>query len=188
MIPNRWLHSLYDAKDVLDDLIYGGYFKQLEQLSELCIETLKKDRTIFICGNGGSHADAMHFAEELTGRFRNDRKPLSAMALGSNAAHITCVGNDYGFDKIFVREFEAFSRIGDLVILLSTSGNSKNLIEVLALAKEREIASVALLGKDGGSLKYAGLPIIVPGETSDRIQELHMLILHILVETIEANI
>lgn len=141
-----------------------------------------------ICGNGGSLCDAAHFAEELTGRFRNDRRPLPAIAL-ADAGHITCTANDYGFDHIFSRSIEALGNAGDMLIVLSTSGNSANCVRAVEAGKERGMKLVTLLGKGGGKLKgRADFEICVGGETSDRVQELHMLMLHILVELVEASL
>lgn len=141
---------------------------------------------VLICGNGGSLCDAIHFAEELTGRFRADRRPLPALAL-ADPGHITCTANDYGFEHIFSRGVEAFGAAGDVLIVLSTSGNSPNILRAVDAAKNKGLTTIALLGKSGGELKgRCDLELIVPGATSDRIQELHMLILHTVVEGIES--
>ena len=138
-----------------------------------------------ICGNGGSNCDALHFAEEFTGRFRKERRPLPAIAI-SDSSHITCVGNDYGFDYIFSKGVEAYGKAGDMFIGISTSGNSGNVIKAVEAAKNMGIKTVALLGKDGGKLKgMCDYEFIIPGETSDRIQEIHMMILHIIIEGVE---
>lgn len=157
-------------------------------LAQRATDTLKSNRKILICGNGGSMADAMHFAEELTGRFRLERPALAAIAC-SDPTHLTCTANDYGFEHIFSRWVEAIGQPGDLLIVLSTSGNSLNIAQAVAAAKSRGLNTAALLGRGGGTLKgAASIEIIVPGETSDRIQELHMLILHALVEAIEGEL
>ena len=158
---------------------------KLNQMAELMGEIFKRRGRVFICGNGGSHCDAMHFAEELTGRFRKDRIPYGAMALG-DAAHITCTANDYGFDEIFSRGVEAFGQEGDLLIGLSTSGNSENVLRALKKAQGLKLKTAAFLGKGGG--KIAGscdFEWIVEGSTSDRIQEVHMAALHIVIEAVE---
>lgn len=141
-----------------------------------------------ICGNGGSLCDAVHFAEELTGRFRNDRRALPALAI-SEPGHLTCTANDFGFDQVFARGVEAFGKAGDVLIVLSTSGNSPNCLNAALAGRTRGMTVIGLLGKGGGKLAaLCDEPIIVPGETSDRIQELHMLILHTWVEMIEASL
>lgn len=143
---------------------------------------------VLACGNGGSCADAAHFVEELTGRYRRDRRPLAAVAC-TDAAHITCVGNDYGFEAVFERWVSALARPGDGVVLLSTSGNSANIERAAEAARAAGAATLALLGRGGGRLAgRCDLELIVPGEGSDRIQELHMLVLHAWVEAIERGL
>ena len=156
-----------------------------QQIGTKLAEIFKSGGKVIICGNGGSATDAMHFAEEFTGRFRSNRKALPAIAL-TDSSHITCVGNDYGFAEIFARGVEAYAKPGDMVIGLSTSGNSENIIRAFQKSREISCTTVALLGKDGG--KIAGkcdFEFIIPGKTSDRIQELHMIILHIVIEVVE---
>ena len=143
---------------------------------------------MFSCGNGGSHCDAMHFAEEFTGRYRKDRRPLGAMALG-DPSHTTCVSNDYGFQHVFSRQIEGLGRPGDLLLGLSTSGNSQNVVEAVEAAKAKNIKTVGLLGKTGGKLNdLVDLPIVIPAETSDRIQEMHIKIIHNVIETVEREL
>lgn len=146
---------------------------------------LKAGGKIMICGNGGSSCDANHFAEELTGRFRADRKPLAAMAC-TDVGHITCTANDYGFEHVFSRWVEALGRSGDVLIVLSTSGNSANILRAVDAAQAKGMQTISMLGKDGGKIKgRCTHEIICPGATSDRIQELHMLILHSWCEGLE---
>ncbi len=184
-----WKASLNDAQKVLTEFINSPQtWDLLTKFSNLLITSYKSGGKIMICGNGGSHCDALHFAEELTGRYRKDRKALGAIALGE-ASHVTCVSNDYGFQYIFSRSVDALGRTGDALIGLSTSGNSANVIEAFKSAKAMNIPTIALLGKGGGELaKMADLAIIVPGATSDRIQELHMLMLHTVIETVEREL
>jgi D-sedoheptulose 7-phosphate isomerase len=143
------------------------------------------DNKALICGNGGSCCDAMHFAEEFTGRYRDDRRALPVIAL-ADPSHLSCVGNDYGFDAIFSRGVEAYGQAGDWLFGLSTSGNSPNIIAAFEKAKAQGMKTVALLGKGGGKLKdQCDYQFIVPASTSDRIQEIHMMILHIVIEGVE---
>lgn len=156
-----------------------------EKIAQELAEVFTNGNKVMICGNGGSNCDALHFAEEFTGRFRKERRPLPAIAI-SDSSHITCVGNDYGFDYIFSKGVEAYGKAGDMFIGISTSGNSGNVIKAVEAAKNMGIKTVALLGKDGGQLKgMCDYEFIIPGETSDRIQEIHMMILHIIIEGVE---
>lgn len=156
-----------------------------EKIAEELAEVFTNGNKVLICGNGGSNCDALHFAEEFTGRFRKERRALPAIAI-SDSSHITCVGNDYGFDYIFSKGVEAYGKEGDMFIGISTSGNSGNVIKAVEKAKELGMKTVALLGKDGGKLKgMCDYEFIIPGETSDRIQEIHMMILHIIIEGVE---
>jgi len=160
----------------------------IDTLAEMMATAYKSGGKVMFCGNGGSMCDAMHAAEELTGRFHRDRPALPAIAF-TNQGHITCVGNDYGFDAIFSRGVEAFAKPGDVLVGLTTSGNSSNIIAAIDAAKSRDVRTVALLGKDGGKLKgQCDLEIIVPGATTDRIQELHMMILHCAIEGVEERL
>ena len=160
-------------------------FAKLEKICILVAESYRCDGKVLVSGNGGSMADAMHFAEELSGRFRVDRKALPAMPF-SDPSYITCVANDYGYEEIFSRGVQAYGKEGDVFFGLSTSGNSKNIVKAVKIAKEMNLKVVLLLGKGGGELKGMGdIEIIINGKTSDRIQEIHMLILHTIVEGVE---
>ncbi len=167
---------------------YLGQKVQIEKIAstaEMTAGVFGVGGKVVIFGNGGSACDAVHFAEEFTGRYRKDRQALPVISL-AEAAHITCVGNDYGFDEIFTRGVEAFGKAGDVAIGLSTSGNSVNVIAALEKAKRTGMHTVAMLGGDGGKLAGAcEYEFIVPGETSDRIQEIHMIILHTVIEGVE---
>lgn len=159
--------------------------KMTEKVASELAKAFSNGNKVLICGNGGSNSDALHFAEEFTGKFRKERRALPAIAI-SESSHITCVGNDYGFDYIFSKGVEAFGKEGDLFIGLSTSGNSPNVIKAVEMAKSLGMKTVGLLGKGGGKLKgLCDFEFIIPGETSDRIQEIHMMILHIIIEGVE---
>jgi D-sedoheptulose 7-phosphate isomerase len=143
---------------------------------------------VLICGNGGSLCDAAHFAEELTGRFRNDRRPLPAIAC-TEPGHITCTANDYGFEHVFSRWVTALARRGDVLIVLSTSGNSPNCVLAAEAARAAGVTVCGLLGRGGGKLRGAcDVALVAPGETSDRVQEVHMLVLHGVVEVVEKTV
>ena len=178
--------SFETARSVLDLFIAGeGNLEAVNRFAQLVADTLENGNKVLTCGNGGSMCDAMHFAEELTGRFRNNRRSLPAVAI-ADASHITCTGNDYGFDAIFSRYVEGVGVRGDVLLGISTSGNSPNIINAVNSAKEKGMTTVSLLGKNGGKLKeLVDLPIIVPAETSDRIQEVHIKIIHIVIEMTE---
>jgi len=162
--------------------------QKIDALAQVCAESVRGEGKLLAVGNGGSCADAVHFCEELTGRYRDDRAPIPAIAC-SDAGHITCVGNDYGFDSIFSRWIDGLGKQGDVLIALSTSGNSANIVKAVEVAKRKGMHIATLLGKGGGQLAGgADTEWVVPGDTSDRIQELHMLILHALVGAIERNL
>lgn len=182
----KLIDSYITTFNLLNDFIKKEKEENLtEKVSKSLAETFSNGNKVLICGNGGSNCDALHFAEEFTGRFRKDRKALPAIAL-SDSSHITCVGNDYGFDYIFSRGVEAYGKKGDFFIGISTSGNSKNVIEAVNAAKKLGLKTCVLLGKDGGKLKgMCDFEFIIPGITSDRIQEIHMMILHIIIEGVE---
>ena len=184
-----WTKSFDDAYKVLAEFYQNPeQIKKCNQMSQMLIETFQSEGNVFSCGNGGSHCDAMHFAEEFTGRYRDDRKALGALALG-DPSHVTCVSNDYGFEHIFSRQLYGLGRKGDMLIGLSTSGNSGNIINAVETAKEKGIKTVGLLGKGGGKLKdLVDLAIVVPANTSDRVQEIHIKILHTVIETAERAI
>lgn len=156
-----------------------------EKIAKELANAFLNGNKVLICGNGGSNCDALHFAEEFSGKFRKERKALPAISL-SDSSHITCVGNDYGFEYIFSRGVEAFGKKGDFLIGISTSGNSANVIKAIEEAKTLGMKTVGLLGKNGGKLKgCCDYEFIIPGETSDRVQEIHMMILHIIIEGVE---
>lgn len=181
--------SLKEAHNVLTEFLSSDdNSKKILSLSDKIADTFEKNGRVFIAGNGGSHCDALHFAEEFTGRYRKNRRALPAMALGE-ASHQSCVSNDFGFEEVFSRQVEAFGQKGDVLILLSTSGNSKNLIRAVESGRALFVSSFALLGRGGGALKDESDDfLIVPGETADRIQELHMMILHIVIEAVERKL
>jgi len=175
--------SIRVKQDILDNKKLIGLIRTA---SEYCIECFEQDGKILLCGNGGSAADAQHIAAELSGRFQIDRKPLYAEALHVNTSYLTAVANDYDYDKIFSRMVEAAGRHGDILIALSTSGNSKNVVEAAKKAREQEMIIIGLTGSRGGELdKICDICIKVPSGNTARIQESHIMIGHILCEKIE---
>ena len=184
-IRNSYLTAFETVKAFVEN---EENIEKTEKISKELALAYKNGKKSLIAGNGGSNCDAMHFAEEFTGRFRKDRRALPSISI-SDSSHITCVGNDYGFDFVFAKGVEAFGQEGDFFFGISTSGNSKNIIEAVKMAKEKKLKTVALLGKDGGKLKgVCDYEFIIPGETSDRIQEVHMMILHIIIEGVERTL
>lgn len=183
------LGPLEQARSALDALIAEReHSTRLDAFADVLAESLRAGGKVMACGNGGSACDAMHFCEELTGRFRKERPALAAIAC-IDPGHITCTANDYGFDQIFSRWVEALGRTGDVLVVLSTSGNSPNIVNAINAAKDRGMVTAAFLGRDGGQCQsLADHEWIVPGEQSDRIQELHMLLLHVLVEAVERRL
>ncbi len=181
--------SLQDAQKVLNSFIENkDNAIKINSAIDMMVESFKNNGRAFSCGNGGSMCDAMHFAEELTGRFRKDRKPLAAMAI-NDVSHLTCVANDYGYDVVFSRYIEAWGQKGDVLLAISTSGNSTNVILAAEAAKKRGMKTIALIGKDGGKLKnLVDVAIVVDSNISDRIQEIHIKCIHIFIEGIERNL
>lgn len=184
---NPILSELKESAAILDKFIHSNTaLSAIENSIVLMSNALLNGNKIISCGNGGSMSDAMHFAEELSGKFRNERKPLRAIAI-ADPAYITCTGNDYGFDHIFARFIEGFGKEGDILLAISTSGNSPNVIKAAEAAKQLKMFVVALTGKDGGALSsIADIEIRAPHSNySDRAQEIHIKVIHILIKQIE---
>ncbi len=159
---------------------------QIEEAATLMIERLQSGHKILLCGNGGSAADAQHIAAELTGRYKSERRGLPAIALTTDTSALTAIGNDYGYERIFARQTEALANEGDLLIGISTSGNSLNVIEALKMAKMIGCHTVGLSGKDGGAMNgVCDLNIVVPSDDTPRIQEMHILIGHTLCQLVD---
>ena len=187
MLSFSVMDDLKEASKVLNDFINKADTEEkIEKAISLMADSIKNGGKIISAGNGGSMCDAQHFAEELSGRYRNDRPAYPAIAV-CDPSHLTCVGNDYGFDYVFSRFLEGLGFKGDVFLGISTSGNSRNIIECCKVCKDKGLKSVVLLGKDGGKLKeVCDLPIIVPYfGYADRIQEVHTMIIHIMIRGIE---
>lgn len=187
MYINSIRDELNQAVDVLVNFVSdNNNLKQIQQAAILIADAFKQGGKVLSCGNGGSHCDAMHFAEELTGRFRNDRPAYPAIAI-SDVSHISCVGNDYGFDSIFSRYVEGVGQQGDVLLGISTSGNSTNVLKAIHVAKQKGMKIITLTGKDGGKMDgLADIDIRVPHYGyADRVQEIHIKVIHILIMLIE---
>ena len=179
--------ELQEAADLLDKFMNGEKNIQLIQDAALLIaNSFKQGGKVLSCGNGGSHCDAMHFAEELTGRYRENRPGYPAIAI-SDVSHLSCVSNDFGYDYVFSRYLEAVGNKGDVLFGLSTSGNSKNVLNAIKVAKEKGMKVIAMTGKDGGAMAgLADVEIRVPHfRYADRTQEIHIKVIHILMMLIE---
>ncbi|MEI7977788.1 MAG: D-sedoheptulose 7-phosphate isomerase [Bacteroidota bacterium] len=164
-------------------------FEAIEKAGQLMVAAVKSEGKILSCGNGGSMCDAMHFAEELTGKYRNDRPAIGAISM-SDASHIACVGNDYGYDFVFSRYLEAVGRKGDVLLAISSSGNSINVIKAMEIAKQKGIKIVGLTGKDGGKMApLCDVEIRAPhSQYADRAQEIHIKVIHSLIDFIERHV
>ncbi|MBJ18149.1 MAG: phosphoheptose isomerase [Deltaproteobacteria bacterium] len=182
--------GLSEAIEILEACLGdAALLEAMERTVDLVTDTLDRGGRILVCGNGGSMSDAMHFAEELSGRFRERRRALPALAL-SDPAVLTCIANDFGFEEVFARQVEAHGRAGDLLLVLSTSGDSKNVLRAVQVARERGLKTVGMTGRDSGALSgQADVTVLVPrAKQSDRIQEVHLVLLHGLIESIEARL
>ena len=183
-------NNFLEAQRVLNEYINDpGQWTSIAEAGEIMINAISAGNKIISCGNGGSMCDAMHFAEELSGRFRNDRKPLAAISI-SDPSHITCTANDYGFKYVFARYVEALGKQGDVLLAISTSGNSENIVEAVLSAKKSGMIIIALTGKNGGRLsELCNVELRAPkSDFSDRVQEIHIKIIHSLVHYIEMGL
>ncbi|MEY3084408.1 MAG: hypothetical protein RL037_588 [Bacteroidota bacterium] len=178
-----------ESLEVLHSFISSNQFTQIDRAITWMTESVLNGNKIISCGNGGSMSDAMHFAEELSGRYRNDRPSIAAISI-SDPSHLSCVANDYGYEVVFSRFIEGIGKEGDILLGISTSGNSKNVIKAVEKAKEMGIKTVILTGKDGGMLaKIADLEIRAPHSTyADRAQEIHIKVIHTLIGGIEKSL
>jgi D-sedoheptulose 7-phosphate isomerase len=183
--------NLVEAQKVLSDFLANPIqIQRIESAANCMVEALKSGNKILSCGNGGSHCDAMHFAEELSGRYRENRPALAAMAI-SDPSHITCVGNDFGFNFIYSRFIEGLGREGDVLLGISTSGNSENIVEAVKAAQAKGMKVILLTGKDGGKLARFSNVIEIRVQHdgfADRIQEVHIKVIHILIQLIELQL
>lgn len=187
MIRSLIENNLKEAQEILQLFISDKKnIDAIEKASHAMVTSINNDGKIISCGNGGSMCDAMHFAEELSGRFREDRKALPAISI-SDPSHISCVGNDYGFDKIFSRYIEALGNKGDVLLAISTSGNSANILNAIKVAKLKGMIVIGLTGKDGGEMApLCDIEIRAPhSQYADRAQEIHIKVIHSLIATIE---
>ncbi|MCK5339315.1 MAG: D-sedoheptulose 7-phosphate isomerase [Bacteroidales bacterium] len=188
MITSQYIFDEFnDHQDVLKKTI-EELENDIEEAGELIVSTLKAGNKVLLFGNGGSAGDAQHIAAELTGRYKTERQALPAVALTTDTSAITAIGNDYGFDRIFDRQVEAIGKEGDLLIGISTSGNSRNVLRALAYGKDNGMNTLGLSGKGGGDMKnLCDINIIIPSDDTARIQEMHILIGHVLCGIIDGS-
>ena len=184
------LATLTDARSALDALLANeAALGAIDAAGTLLAETFAREGRVYSCGNGGSMCDAMHFAEELSGRYRLDRPALGAAAI-SDPSHLSCVGNDYGYEQVFARYVEGHGRAGDVLLGISTSGTSGNVVAAAKVARAKGMKVIALTGKPGAALgQLADIEISTPGgRYADRVQELHIKVIHILIESVERRL
>jgi D-sedoheptulose 7-phosphate isomerase len=183
------VHSCFAAHREVMDAVERHLAPAIADVAALMIDAFRRGGKLLVMGNGGSAADAQHLAAEIVGRFRMERKALPAIALSTDTSILTAVGNDYGFDSVFRRQVEALAGEGDVVMGISTSGSSPNVLEALRCAREMGCRTVGLLGRDGGAIKeLADMDLTVPGRDTPRIQEAHITIIHILCELVEQGL
>jgi len=182
-------HQISANIEAKKNLLAEPYLDLIAKIAETIIIAYKHENKVLLCGNGGSASDAQHIEGELVGRFKKERKALPAIALTANTSTITAIGNDYGYNDIFRRGVEAHGKSGDVLIAISTSGNSPNVVLAAELAKSQGITVVALLGGTGGKLKeIAEIALVAPSDDTPRIQECHILVGHILCDLIEKGV
>ena len=182
--------QLSEARSVLDLFIENPEnIESISKAAQAMSDSMKNGGKVISCGNGGSMCDAMHFAEELSGRFRSDRAPLAAISI-SDPSHISCVSNDYGYNEVFARFISGLGNAGDVLLAISTSGNSPNVIRAIEAAKKKGMVVVGLTGKDGGKMaSLCDVEIRAPhSEYADRAQEIHIKVIHCLIGSIERNV
>lgn len=177
---------IQESINVKNALLNGENISAIQSIGECIICALRQGNTLYIAGNGGSAADAQHFAAELAGKFETERAGLRAIALTTNVSNLTAIANDYGYDEIFSRQIRGLGKKDDVFMGISTSGNSKNIIEAIRTAKEKNMKTICLLGHGGGKLKdVCDMSIIVPSDNTARIQECHIMIIHILSKMVD---
>ncbi len=182
--------ALLEARDALTALIENEpMLETVARAAHAIAESQKKGGAVYSCGNGGSLCDAMHFAEEMTGRYREDRRPFRAVAI-SDVSHMACVGNDYGYEHVFSRWIEAMGTDKDVLLAITTSGTSKNILAAARAAKANGVTVIALTGRAGSPItELADIAVVTPaGRWADRVQELHIKVIHILIELVEREL
>ena len=181
----NYINESIEVKQAFKD----NNIEELQKIIDLTANSLENGKKILVAGNGGSAADAQHFAAELVGRYKKERTALPAIALTTDSSNLTAIGNDYGYDAIFKRQVEALAQVEDILFVISTSGNSSNLLETIDIARNKGVKIVGLLGKDGGKLKQmCDYSIVVPSNNTPRIQENHIFTIHCICEEVENSL
>ena len=182
----EYITRIKDLRESLDFLIQNSQIEEFSTLTNQCLQAISNGGRIFFMGNGGSAAESSHLAVELIGRFKNNRRALPSLSLNADTSAITCIANDFGYEEIFARQLEGLGKKGDVLIVLSSSGKSENILRVLRKAKEMGVTSIALLGKGGGeAVALSDFAIVIESEETARIQEMHLLLGHTLCEYAE---
>jgi len=189
MKPTSIASHFLESAEILKEFSNDENFSKIQKAGEILSNSIKLGGKVVSCGNGGSMCDAMHFAEELTGRYRGDRKAIPALAI-SDVSHMSCVSNDYGYEYVFSRYLEAFGNEGDVLLGISTSGNSKNVLNAIHVAKNKGMKVIGLTGKTGGEMaQLCDVEIRAPySEFADRAQEIHIKVIHSLIDFVESNV
>lgn len=187
---DAWItDELIEKKNILDLLEKTGYLASVLEAGDIICNALNSGNKILIAGNGGSAADAQHFAGEIVGRFLVERESLPAMSLCVDPSVMTCIGNDYGFEQVFSRQIQGLGKEGDVFVGISTSGNSENIVNALKMAREKKISSICFLGKGGGKIRnMCDISLVVPSDKTPRIQEIHEFTLHMLCEMVDRKL
>ena len=183
------IKNIFKESIKVKEKVCENHLETIIKIVRLIIQCLEGGGKVILCGNGGSAADAQHIASELIGRFKMDRSPLPAIALSTNTSILTCLGNDYSYEVIFSRQVQALAKKGDVLIAISTSGRSINIVEAVKTAKNIGLKTIAFTGKDGGKLaKIADVSLVVPSQETPRIQESHITVAHIICELVEEQL
>jgi D-sedoheptulose 7-phosphate isomerase len=179
-------NSFYEHRKLLDSIYSKKFSKKIINISNIIAKSLKSGGMIFWCGNGGSASDSQHLSAELIGRLKKNRKPLRSISLSSNIAGITCISNDFGYHKLFSRQLEGLGKKNDVIVCITTSGKSKNIIEVLKMARRKKIKSIGFLGGNGGAaIKQANTSLLIPSKNTARIQEMHIFLGQLICSNVE---
>ncbi len=187
-IEELFANNFQEHKNVLE-LTLKNFKKDTIKISEIIFKTISNNKKIMWCGNGGSATDSMHLSSEFVGRFKMERSAQKSICLSSDIGNITCIANDYGYENIFSRQIEAIGNSGDILMCLSTSGNSKNIFNGIQAAKKKSITTVTFLGKDGGMCRgLSDYEIMIPSKSTARVQEMHLFLGHILCDMIDENL